>query len=325
MLWSSGGNFLEVLPDRRRSRRRSTGVPLRVHQDVVVSTQMLVDGDDVILLPVATRYEQEGGGTETTTERRIVFSPAAPAGRRGPQRVALFADVATRVRPDLASAFSWATNQALRAEIAEIVPTTRDRGPGHHRGSGAVGRPPPLRRRHLPHADGRGSLHAAHADGAEPPRWRFTVATRRGKQFNSMIHGEVDPLTGAHPSSGLHRRGRRRRAGWGRGHWVRLSSDAGTLDGRLKLVRLPSHSLQVHWPEGNVLIGGAATDREPRSKVPDYNAVVRLDSSTTRGSFRPTATLGAMPEALVPTVGWGSCTCSAKPVRSPRATPSLLP
>ena len=34
--------------------------------------------DDVVLLPVATRYEQEGGGTETTTERRIVFSPEIP-------------------------------------------------------------------------------------------------------------------------------------------------------------------------------------------------------------------------------------------------------
>src|SRR5665647_2467065 len=75
VLWMSGGNFLEALPDPVRVEQSFGRVPLRVHQDIVLSSQMLVPGDDVILLPVRTRYEQEGGGTETTTERRIVFSP----------------------------------------------------------------------------------------------------------------------------------------------------------------------------------------------------------------------------------------------------------
>ena len=78
VLWMSGGNFLDVLPDPPAVRAALEAVPLRVHQDVVVTSQMLVDGDDVILLPVATRYEQEGGGTETTTERRVIFSPEIP-------------------------------------------------------------------------------------------------------------------------------------------------------------------------------------------------------------------------------------------------------
>ena len=42
-------------------------------------------------------------------------------------------------------------------------------------------------------------------------------------------------------------------------------------------MRLPARSLQVHWPEGNVLIPGGAGHREPHSKVPDYNAVVTLE------------------------------------------------
>ncbi|HEX6567741.1 MAG TPA: molybdopterin-dependent oxidoreductase, partial [Acidimicrobiales bacterium] len=75
VLWMSGGNFLDVMPDPPAVEAALARVPLRVHQDVVVTSQMLVEGDDVVLLPVATRYEQEGGGTETTTERRIVFSP----------------------------------------------------------------------------------------------------------------------------------------------------------------------------------------------------------------------------------------------------------
>jgi hypothetical protein len=38
-------------------------------------------------------------------------------------------------------------------------------------------------------------LHAEHAEHAENA---FRVSTRRGKQFNSMIQRDVDPLTGAH-------------------------------------------------------------------------------------------------------------------------------
>ena len=90
VLYSSGGNFLEVLPDPELVDARSERVPLRVHQDIVVSSQMLVDpGDVVVLLPAATRYEQRDGGTETTTERRIAFSPEIAGHQvgRGAERV----------------------------------------------------------------------------------------------------------------------------------------------------------------------------------------------------------------------------------------------
>ena len=90
VLYSSGGNFLEVLPDPELVDDALSRVPLRVHQDIVVSSQMLVDpGDVVVLLPAATRYEQRDGGTETTTERRVAFSPeiAGTPGGRGAERV----------------------------------------------------------------------------------------------------------------------------------------------------------------------------------------------------------------------------------------------
>jgi len=75
VLWSSGGNFLDVLPAPDITRAALAQTPLRVHQDILVTHQMLVDpGETVVLLPVATRYEQEGGGTSTTTERRVAFS-----------------------------------------------------------------------------------------------------------------------------------------------------------------------------------------------------------------------------------------------------------
>ncbi|HKD11217.1 MAG TPA: molybdopterin-dependent oxidoreductase, partial [Thermoanaerobaculia bacterium] len=82
VFWIVGGNFLETVPDEARSREALARPGLRIHQDVVVSSQMLVEPSDaVLLLPAATRYETPGGVTETSTERRIIFSPEIP-GRR---------------------------------------------------------------------------------------------------------------------------------------------------------------------------------------------------------------------------------------------------
>ncbi|MEO7430386.1 MAG: molybdopterin-dependent oxidoreductase, partial [Acidimicrobiales bacterium] len=279
VLWSSGGNFLEVLPDPPAVRAALERVPLRVHQDVMLSSQMLVEGDDVILLPVATRYEQEGGGTQTTTERRIVFSPELPR-RVGEARSEwrLFADIAARVRPHLAGAFAWPTNQALRAEIADVVPayagieglaTTGDQvqwGGRHLCANGA-----------FPTDDGRARFTPLVPSAVNLPPGAFSVATRRGKQFNSMVFAESDPLTGAPRDAVYIDEADAAALGAGEGARVRLCSEVGTMNGRLKLVRLPSRSLQVHWPEGNVLISGGSEQREPRSKVPDYNAVVTVE------------------------------------------------
>lgn len=279
VLWSSGGNFLEVLPDPPTVTAALQRVPLRVHQDVVLTSQMLVEGEDVILLPVATRYEQEGGGTETTTERRIIFSPEIPrqvGEARSEWR--LFADVAARVRPDLRPAFAWTSNQVLRREIAGVVPAyagiealakTGDQVQWGGRHLCADGRFP------LPGA--RGRFTPLVPTRPQVPPGSFTVATRRGKQFNSMVHGVVDPLTGATRDAVYIDEADARSLGAADGAAVRLTSDAGSMDGRLKVVRLPARSLQVHWPEGNVLISGGDAHLEPHSKVPDYNAVVTVE------------------------------------------------
>ncbi|NUR92741.1 MAG: molybdopterin-dependent oxidoreductase, partial [Nonomuraea sp.] len=81
-LISSGGNFLEVLPDPGYCREALSRLGLRVHVDIVLSSQMLVPGaGDVLLLPAQTRYEMVGGVTETSTERRIIFSPEVEGPR----------------------------------------------------------------------------------------------------------------------------------------------------------------------------------------------------------------------------------------------------
>ncbi len=282
VLYVSGGNFLDVLPDPPRVAAAMARVPLRVHQDVVLTSQMLVapnEGAEVILLPTATRYEQEGGGTETTTERRIVFSPHIEGHQVGEARSEwrIFADVASRVRPDLAAHFAWPSSQALRVEIARVVPlyagieTLANTGDavqwgGRHLAPGGE----------FPTPDGRGRFSVVAPTTPEVPDGHFVVSTRRGKQFNSMVQSSVDPLNGAHRDDVLIDPSDAAALGLPEGAAVTLTSATGEMRGRLKFTRLPTGSVQVHWPEGNVLIPSGPEHRESRSNVPDYNAVVAI-------------------------------------------------
>jgi anaerobic selenocysteine-containing dehydrogenase len=87
----------------------------------------------------------------------------------------------------------------------------------------------------------------------------------------------VDPLTGAGREAIYIDESDARALGLAEGAPVRLTSEHGSMDGPLKVVRLPARTLQVHWPEGNVLLGAGPDHREPRSNVPDYNAIVSVE------------------------------------------------
>src|SRR5439155_16690924 len=50
VLYASGGNFLDTLPDPSLVRRALDRVPLRVFQDIVVTPQMLVEPNDGVVL-----------------------------------------------------------------------------------------------------------------------------------------------------------------------------------------------------------------------------------------------------------------------------------
>jgi len=104
------------------------------------------------------------------------------------------------------------------------------------------------------------------------------VATRRGKQFNSMVFGRHDPLTGLDRDEILIDGTDAADLGLAEGQLVTLRSDTGEMTGRLRFARLPRRSLQVCWPEGNVLIPAGPEHREGPSRVPDYNAVVTISS-----------------------------------------------
>ena len=75
-LYNLGGNLVETMPRPSWVKEAFENIRLRIHQDINLNTSTLVEpGELVVVLPAQTRYEQRGGGTSTSTERRIRFSP----------------------------------------------------------------------------------------------------------------------------------------------------------------------------------------------------------------------------------------------------------
>ena len=287
VFWIVGGNFLETLPGEARSRRALARPSLRIHQDIVLSSSMLAESEgDVVLLPAVTRYESEGGGTETSTERRIIFSPEIPGRRIGSARPEwrVFGDVMARVRPERAERIRFTSAAAIREEIARAVPlyrgieTLRAKGDQVQWGGRVL-----YEAGRFLTADGKARFsdvsHSAGRQLAPSGQAVFRMSTRRGKQFNSMVQRDRDPLTGAKRDDVLISAEDLERLNLHEGDGVELtpadgSAATGAFRGRLKVAAMTPGNIEVHWPEGNVLLTGRAID--PDSLEPDYNALVRL-------------------------------------------------
>jgi molybdopterin-dependent oxidoreductase alpha subunit len=284
VLFSAGGNFLEVMPDPAHVHDALERVPLRVHMDIVMSSQMLVDpADTVVLLPAATRYEMKGGVTETSTERRVIFSPEIPGPRIGEARAEweVFAELVRRVRPERADALSFADTIAIRQEIATAVPFCD--GIQHLTKKGdqfQYGGPQLCAGWEFPTPDGKAKFFVVDVPKRPVPVDRFLVSTRRGKQFNSMVQGKKDPLTGATRDAIFVSSHDAKERGLTEGDPIVIRNDFGELRGRVSLAALKPGNLQVHWPEGEVLID--RNRRSPEAGIPDYNAIVSLEPEAAR-------------------------------------------
>ncbi|TME70326.1 MAG: formate dehydrogenase, partial [Chloroflexi bacterium] len=278
VLWSSGGNFLATLPDPNSVRSALASTSLRVHQDILVSPQMLVEGDEVLLLPAMTRYEQPGGGTETTTERRIVLSPEIPGPRPGEARPEwdIFAEIGRRARPLAAPGLGLRSAAEIREEIAEVVPAYA----GIER-LAAGGDSFQWGGRHLcedwrfPTPDGRAQFSDVMPAAAEQRPGRYQLSTRRGKQFNSMVWRERDPLTGAGRDALFLSAVDAIALAVTEGDPLVVRAEGGaTVRARAHVVPIRAGNVQMFWPEANPLI--AQGRRDAVSGVPDYNAVVEI-------------------------------------------------
>jgi len=279
LLYSSGGNFLDVLPDPALVEDALQRVPVRVHQDIVVSSQMLVGAAKaVVLLPAATRYEQRDGGTQTTTERRIAFSPEITGHQVGEARSEweVFVDLARRVDPGRAHLVEFASGQEIRDEIARVVPsyagveTLRRTGDSVQWGGRRL-----CEGGAFPTPDGRAHFVPVEPASVEIAPGEFRLSTRRGKQFNTMIHVETDPLTGAPRDALFVAASDARAIGVTQGDHVVVRSRVGAMGARVHIADVRPGNVQVFFPEGNALL--AAGRRDHDSGVPDYNAVVTIE------------------------------------------------
>ncbi len=279
LFWIVGGNFLETLGDERQSLAALRAPHLRIHHDIVLSSAMLAGSDgDVLLLPATTRYESPGGGSETSTERRIIFSPEIPGRRIGSAKPEwwVFREVVRRARPELAALVGLEDAAAIRREIAAAVP----RYAGIERFARAGdqvqwGGPRLYADGRFATADGKARFSSVTLSGGIRTGGRLVVSTRRGKQFNSMVQRDVDPLTGARRDDVFVSTEDLSRLGLAEGDVVTLRSDWGQFTGRVRRARIKPGNVEVHWPEGNVLLAGDRLD--PDSLEPDYNAEVTLE------------------------------------------------
>jgi anaerobic selenocysteine-containing dehydrogenase len=115
----------------------------------------------------------------------------------------------------------------------------------------------------------------------EPPpdqgAGELLLSTRRGKQFNSMVQSSRDALTGAGREAVLISALDAERLGLAAGQQVLVRSATGELRCRIHLAPIAPGNVQVHWPEGNVLVAGGV--RSPEAGIPDYNARVTIEAA----------------------------------------------
>jgi len=306
LFYIAGGNFVETMPDPERMRRTLQSVPCRVHQDLFVNSSMLVgpsaprerpEDTWVLLLPGQTRYEQKGGGTLTSTERRIRFSPEILGPRIGEAMAEwqIFARAGqAALSPEKKHLLDYADTAAIRTEMEQCMPLYKGiaglqaEGDSVQYGgpllcaNGVCANMPGGRARFTPlmppQLDDVSSANAGlKAAATQAPR--FYLATRRGKQFNSMVWSDADAIVGTtRRDAVLVAPEDAARLGLRHGDSIVLRASNGSspreFRGVCHLAPVKSGTLQAYWPECNALLHNRL---DPESKEPDYNAWVTME------------------------------------------------
>jgi predicted molibdopterin-dependent oxidoreductase YjgC len=297
LLYCAGGNFVRTLPQPEYAAEALSRVPLRVHQDIFLSQQLFIEprspGEAVILLPARTRYEQEGGGTQTSTERRVMFSPEIPrqvGEARSEWRI--FLELAAAVDRERAAVLGCQDAQAIREEIARVVPAYDGIQEFPEAGEAIqYGGPHLCAGGDFPTADGKARFRAVPLPRNRPRAGRFTISTRRGRQFNSLVWADVDPINAAPRDAVLMNAEDAAAMHLEHLEKVKLVNESGAFEGRVFLAPIARGNLQVHFPEGNVLIPRGVVDAG--GGVPDYNAEVWVEAAP-RPASGPTADRGPL-------------------------------
>lgn len=275
-----GGNFAETMPDPAYIKQALERVPLRIHQDLILNSSMFVEpADTVLLFPSQTRYEQKGGGTITNTERRIRFSPEIPGPRIGEAKSEweIIVELGRHVLPaEKQKCLNYTDAEQIRKEMGDLIPLYRGIEDLKKEGDSVQYGGEMLVRdgvcSNLP--DGRARFSAVVPENEILSPGKFYLATRRGKQFNSILYGTRDPLTGSTRRDDVYLAPEDAQAlGVQEGDPVLLKSESGEFAGVCRMAPVKPQTVQVFWPEANHLISRRI---DPQSNEPDYNTVVEI-------------------------------------------------
>jgi anaerobic selenocysteine-containing dehydrogenase len=123
--------------------------------------------------------------------------------------------------------------------------------------------------------DARARFVVVDTPRVQVPEGCFYLTTRRGKQFNSIVIKDHDPVQGGRDRDDvLISRADLERLGFTDGARAVLVNDTGRFPCTLRAADVRPGVLQAYWPECNVVIGRRL---DPRSEEPDYNAPVRIE------------------------------------------------
>ncbi|WP_078597604.1 FdhF/YdeP family oxidoreductase [Evansella clarkii] len=283
LYYLSGGNFLETMPDPHFVEKALSELDIRVHQDIILNTSTLVDAKEaVIVLPAKTRYEQEDGGTSTSTERMVYFSPEIPGNKNRIEEARaewkIYIDLAKRIKPETAHLVDFESGHEIREEIAKANPNYD--GVQHLKKQGDVfqwGGAWLCEDGVCPTPDGKGNLIPVEIPDLNKQPGDFNLTTRRGKQFNSMVYKETDPINGAERYDVLINEEDARKHSIQEGEGVVLYNQYGVFQGRAKFADIIKGNLGVHFPEGNFLLPKGRYEKF--AMIPDYNVGVKLEKA----------------------------------------------
>lgn len=226
---------------------------LCIHQDTTLNPWHLHDGETVLLLPAQTLYEQRGGGTITSVDRRTRLCPEIvghPVIGEARSAYEIPSHVAIAASPALAPALTYPDSQAIRDEMALTVPLLDgverrgDLGPEPLAGTF----PTPDGTFRTP--DGKARFSPVVCTPVAVPEGAFHLTTRRGGAAN-------DVLIAASDLSRLHCHD---------GQSCVLVNDVGSLRVTLRAADVRPGVLQARWPESTVL--------HPRTDLPAWVRVV---------------------------------------------------
>ncbi|HEX6593274.1 MAG TPA: FdhF/YdeP family oxidoreductase [Bacillota bacterium] len=281
LYYMSGGNFLETMPNPDFVKKCLENVDIRIHQDIIFNTSTFVDAKEaVIVLPAMTRYEQPGGGTSTSTERMVYFSPEIKGPRIEEARAEweIYVDLAKRVKPEQTHLIDFQDADEIRKEIALAAPNydgiqhVKKRGDFFQWGGawlceGGI----------CPTPDGKGNLIPVELPELRKREGHFYVSTRRGNQFNSMIYDEKDSFNDADRYDVLMNECDGKKHGIQNSDAIVVYNKYGTFTGRALFAPVKEGNISVHWPEGNALIPQGVY--EEHAGIPEYNAAVIVEKA----------------------------------------------